>query len=329
MKPYTGLLPRSVDLRPSVNATTPREYPGVAVPLLAKLGNLVGWRVEDQGQLGACTAFGSTTALEIIYERMGQNIQLSPMYQYYWTRADGNGLGQEGANPELMIQQLQKRGVCLDATWPYNPANENTQPPAVCDIEARLYRVTGFESPAARPWVDWAKNCIANGSPVMFSMGVTQDFINQGWAQHDWRTFTYSGYPPNVGYHEMCAIGYDDSVNKFLVQNSWGPGWGDGGFLGLPYQTIENVTNTMHAITSCQVSLVPVDQPPTPVPYIVDGKDTIHRMLQAIYQESFRREPDSDGEAYWTKRCYTEFRRLLRSNALGDDAKNMTPELRP
>lgn len=36
------------------------------------------------------------------------------------------------------------------------------------------------------------------------------------------------------GGHAYCLVGYNEI--GFLVQNSWGPGWGDGGFATLPYE---------------------------------------------------------------------------------------------
>ena len=36
----------------------------------------------------------------------------------------------------------------------------------------------------------------------------------------------------------MLIVGYDDEAQKFLVQNSWGTSWGDGGYCGLPYNMV-------------------------------------------------------------------------------------------
>ena len=327
MKPYPSALPSFVDLRPDVDATIERQYPA-KVPLLTKLADIVGWKIEDQGRVGSCTAFGSTTALEIIYERAGQDIQLSPLYQYYWTRSDGGRLGQDGASPAYMILNLQKRGVCLESTWPYDTSKVEVQPPTQADLEAEKFQISAFESTTMQDWPlrNWARNCIANGSPVMVSFNVTQDFIDQGWTQHNWRTFTWSGYPPNIGGHEVAIIGYDDSAKMFLCQNSWGPAWGDGGFFGMTYDKFEAITTSTYAITAAQVPLVPVDLSPVPVKYAPKLTDTIGQMLNAIYQESFRRDYDVEGATYWMNRFYTDFRATLRANALGDDAKNMVPD---
>ncbi len=35
--------------------------------------------------------------------------------------------------------------------------------------------------------------------------------------------------------HAVMALGYDDSSQRFTVRNSWGPGWGMGGYFTIPY----------------------------------------------------------------------------------------------
>ena len=38
-----------------------------------------------------------------------------------------------------------------------------------------------------------------------------------------------------LGGHAVCAVGYNDKEKRFLVRNSWGPGWGIGGYFKMPY----------------------------------------------------------------------------------------------
>ena len=38
-----------------------------------------------------------------------------------------------------------------------------------------------------------------------------------------------------VGGHAVMAVGYDDSQGRFIVRNSWGDGWGMGGYFTFPY----------------------------------------------------------------------------------------------
>ena len=38
-----------------------------------------------------------------------------------------------------------------------------------------------------------------------------------------------------IGGHAVLAVGYDDRTQRFLVMNSWGTRWGQGGYFTMPY----------------------------------------------------------------------------------------------
>lgn len=45
---------------------------------------------------------------------------------------------------------------------------------------------------------------------------------------------------PQVGAHAMAIVGYDDALDGFIVENSWGTGWGDKGYGVLPYTVLRD-----------------------------------------------------------------------------------------
>ena len=283
MTPFSGILPTSVDLRPLIN------------------------EVEDQGQLGSCTSFASTKGLEIIYERAGIDVAFSQLYQYYWTRKMGGAVGQEGGNPAFMIQTLKDRGCCLEASWPYIVANENVQPPANCDTEAAPYRILSYE---ASPTPDsnfarglWVKNCLANGTPVMMSFFVSQNFETQAGACKDWRKTQWSDFQsPSLGGHEVCIIGYDDAAGHFLIQNSWGPNWGDGGFFGMNYSYFESGSQTVYAITQAAIPLTPVTgNAPVVIPPTPTRDSSCADVVQYIFASKFGRNAKPAGMDFWAQ----------------------------
>lgn len=51
-------------------------------------------------------------------------------------------------------------------------------------------------------------------------------------------------YGPRIGYdsvkHAVLIMGYNDSTSAFLIKNSHGPDWGDGGYAWLPYDYVTN-----------------------------------------------------------------------------------------
>ena len=38
-----------------------------------------------------------------------------------------------------------------------------------------------------------------------------------------------------IGGHAVLAVGYDDKIQRFIVRNSWGTGWGMKGYYTMPY----------------------------------------------------------------------------------------------
>lgn len=43
-----------------------------------------------------------------------------------------------------------------------------------------------------------------------------------------------------LGGHALCVVGYNDSRDALLVQNSWGANWGAQGRAWLPYRYVLN-----------------------------------------------------------------------------------------
>ncbi|CAE7671289.1 unnamed protein product [Symbiodinium necroappetens] len=43
-----------------------------------------------------------------------------------------------------------------------------------------------------------------------------------------------------LGGHAVCAVGYDDFQQCFIVRNSWGEEWGDKGYFYMPYEYMCN-----------------------------------------------------------------------------------------
>lgn len=203
-------LPTFVDLRPAVDM------------------------VEDQGQAGTCVAHGAHKAIEIAYERIGKRVNLSPMYLYYWSKIlEGNWHG--GTHLRFAMQVLQERGICTEASWPYELSNISNEPPERCNQEAAQYRTLGWEGYSSLPTAcDDIRKFLAQGKPVVLVMMAPSSLVEAGniknWKQTKW-DITQPG-----GLHCVTAIGYDDVSKRILVQNSWGPDWADGGFFGLPYE---------------------------------------------------------------------------------------------
>ena len=90
--------------------------------------------------------------------------------------------------------------------------------------------------------VNAVKNALASGFPVVMGFTVYDSF------EYDINNNTGMMPYPNIaseqvlGGHAVTIVGYNDNLNggRFIVRNSWGTGWGDGGYFYMPYQVVAN-----------------------------------------------------------------------------------------
>jgi C1A family cysteine protease len=85
--------------------------------------------IEDQGELGSCTAQALVGALEFLQLRaISKGLDcgfsdLSRLFVYYNTReAMGTVREDSGASLRTGIKELKRRGACRESAWPYIPA---------------------------------------------------------------------------------------------------------------------------------------------------------------------------------------------------------------
>jgi len=97
------------------------------------------------------------------------------------------------------------------------------QPTAAEKQRAARYRIKNWSRFDATD-LNAVKQQIARGVPVIFAMriGATVTGLRGEAVVEDDRDLG--------GSHAMVAVGFDDDRKAFRIQNSWGRGWGDGGY---------------------------------------------------------------------------------------------------
>ena len=213
-------------------------YAAIARPLKKKVPKSVDLRpqcspVEDQGQLGSCTANALVGNLELLEKKSGRAVtDLSRLFVYYNERALEGTLNEDaGAFLRDGIKVLVKQGVCTEKKWPYNIARFANKPPAACYQEALNHQVTSYHRILTLPQM---KMCLAEGYPFVFGFTVYESFESASVA----RTGQVDLPKPSeqaVGGHAVMAAGYDDATRRFLVRNSWAADWGLHGYFTMPY----------------------------------------------------------------------------------------------
>lgn len=196
--------------------------------------------MENQGNLGSCTANALVGALEFLERKASPRkppVDLSRLFIYYNERVIEHSVKQDsGAMIRDGIKTLAKQGVCPESMWAYNIAQFAKKPPAACYIAAVHHTIGSYQRLAT---TDEMRACLADGYPFVFGFTVYESFESQ--------TVAKSGVvnlPANservIGGHAVCAVGYDDKSGRFIVRNSWGVDWGRKGYFTMPYAYLGN-----------------------------------------------------------------------------------------
>jgi C1A family cysteine protease len=189
--------------------------------------------IEDQGNLGSCTAHALTGALEFLEKKDGLSVvQMSRLFLYYNERVIENTVSQDsGAMLRDGIKALASQGCCGETKWPYEIEKFADCPSADCYADGSNHQIISYQRIDT---LDQMRACLAKGFPFVFGFTVYESFETQ--------TVAKTGVVPmpapkerTVGGHAVLAVGYNDKEKRFLVRNSWGQAWGIKGYFTLPY----------------------------------------------------------------------------------------------
>ena len=189
--------------------------------------------IEDQGELGSCTANALAGALEFLQKKEGVPFEdKSRLFIYYNERVIGHSVGDDsGAQLRDGIKTLVKQGACRESMWPYDPGKFTIKPPDACYRDALAHRVTRYRRLVS---VKELKACLAEGFPFVFGFMVFNSFETPRVARSGLVDMPGKREAP-LGGHAVMAVGYDEPTARFIVRNSWGTGWGMKGYFTMPY----------------------------------------------------------------------------------------------
>jgi C1A family cysteine protease len=219
--------------------------------------DLRGWcpPIEDQGNLGSCTAHAGVGLVEYFEKKaFGNHLDASRLFLYKVTRDLLHWKGDTGAFLRSTMESMVLFGVPPEEYCPYKISDFDVEPSAFLYAFADNYKTIQyyrFDPPGVTKTtlLQTIKTYLAAGLPSMFGFTVYNS-ISQA------ATTGKIPYPaPSdkvAGGHAVDAVGYDDNIsitNKnpggkttngaLLIRNSWGPTWGGmGGYLWLPYDYV-------------------------------------------------------------------------------------------
>lgn len=216
-------------------------------------------RSGDQGPQGSCTGWGLTQALEWSYKAKRKvDVSLSSAMAYLNGRIIEASVKEDsGCEIRDVVKGAAAQGVCLEKYAPYNAAKLQTKITKQQAQNATFHQVKlGYyrcDDPVGTPgmsvkdqFVDNMIQALLNDMPIdggyaWFSCLDTADFERNGImvvpTNKDWLE----------GGHCNWVCGVDVKARMFLLQNSYGEGFGArhpvtglGGFLWMPFAYVLN-----------------------------------------------------------------------------------------
>jgi len=251
---FRDYTPEHDAVRPMLEKVGVRQRPKARGPL-PKQVDLRRWcsPVEDQGQLGACTAHAGVGMVEYFERRAtGKHIDASRLFLYKATRNLMHSPGDTGAFLRSTMGALVLFGVPPEEYWPYNVSDFDKEPPPFCYAFAQNYQALKYFrlDPPNTPTdvlLSRIKTHLAAGLPAMFGFTVFSSISQAGTTGRI--PFPQQGERIEGG-HAVMAVGYDDKLKiggsgketettgAILIRNSWGTSWGEEGYGWLPYKYV-------------------------------------------------------------------------------------------
>jgi C1A family cysteine protease len=203
--------------------------------------------IVDQGQLGSCTANAAAGLVEYFEKRsFGAFIPAARLFIYKATRNLLGLTGDTGASLRSTMGSLALFGAPSEQYLPYDISQFDNEPSAFCYAFGANYQSLVYfrldPSPLTGAEVlQNIKTYIDGGIPSMFGFPVYDEYYNAsttGQVAFPGATSRYYGGHANdaVGYDDNLMIGLDQGA--LLVRNSWGTGWGLGGYAWLSYRYV-------------------------------------------------------------------------------------------
>jgi C1A family cysteine protease len=188
-----------------------------------KVGNPLWPPVQNQGQLGSCVENAVTTCLaDVEAKETGQLLQLSRLFLYWLARLDkSKDTGSTGAAAAFAARFW---GAPLESVWPYDPMQFAVKPPQAAYDDASKRKLTDSFYTLS---LEHILHSLNQGYPISFGTVLFSSFSTMSDA-NGWVCPLPTDTDTILGGHFLVIRGYDLAKRLFLIQNSWGTGWGLG-----------------------------------------------------------------------------------------------------
>jgi C1A family cysteine protease len=194
--------------------------------------------IEDQGDLGSCSANAMTNAYELSVKRLYPDkfVELSRLFVYYNSRSLHNETDSDvGAYIRSTLSATKHHGICREELWPYDISKFSVVPSDICYQDAMTRTISNYNLIDS---VSDMLEILNQNKPIIIGLTVYPSFNYVD--KNNPRI-----YLPNDkeldqgGGHAMTIVGYDIAKRQFIVKNSFGRHWGNNGYGWLPFEYVD------------------------------------------------------------------------------------------
>lgn len=202
----------------------------------------VDWRdkgaitpVKNQGQCGSCWAFATTEMIESYAAIASGELPVLSSQQVTSctpnTMSCGGTGGCMGSIPQLGYTYIQLFGHSTEEDYPYTSGSSSQT--GSCDYDimdtAPMVGITGYDTMSNN--LEWTMNHVATVGPLAVAVDASL------WSRYSGGVFDGCDFNANIGLnHAVQLVGYGTDAAEgdyWLVRNSWGGSWGEGGYIKL------------------------------------------------------------------------------------------------
>ena len=179
--------------------------------------------IHDSTRAGSCWAFSAVAATEGINQLTTRDL-VSLSEQELIDCDNTQSLGCRGGYPDKAFQYIADNdGLSPDSDYIYEATDGSCSPERAT---SRAGKISGYENVPANDEAALMK-AVANQpvSVVIDAGGAGFQFYNSG---------VFMGECGTEMNHAVTVVGYgesSDGIKYWLVKNSWGPGWGEDGYV--------------------------------------------------------------------------------------------------
>ena len=216
--------------------------------------------VGDQGQLGSCTGWGYGYYMRTALAKMQWGLDItdshniaSPAFLYRISIETLNKTPGTGINAKDSHDMLVRYGCNSMLETPYKWDDYNNWNMQM--VDNNRFMIDSYRS------VDWnnpvdMKSYLSLGYCLSTSLMLYDDFCNYTTGVYKGSGKWWYADSFNVACHALCIVGYNDNLKAYKIVNSWGPGWGDHGYIWIDYTTFGKMCNVVF-VSSCYSPSIP------------------------------------------------------------------------